>query len=177
MLPVFVALVLGVLEGGRVMLANQTMRAATSTASRSASIAANDASADYQILQAIEESTQGRIRSASIDRIIIYKATGSDDPVPDSCLVGPIHGLCNVYDGRSFDLDADDLATCDSSSPARFWCPTDRKYAAQNDNGNGPPDWIGIYIEADFDLATGVFGDQLVIKDSNVTRVEAKSIV
>ena len=176
-LPVFVVLVLAVLEGGRIMLGNQTMGAATAGAARSASLAANDLDADYLILQAIEDATQGRIKSSSITKIVIFEASSSTASVPADCLIGPVSGKCNVYDGTSFDIPEEDLATCDPPSLARFWCPSDRKYAAQNDNGNGPPDWIGVYIEADFDLVTGIFGDQIQFDETKVTRVEARSIV
>lgn len=177
-LPIFVLLVLAVLEGGRVLLGHQTMGAGTSGAARSASLAANDINADYLILQSIHDATQGRIKADSIERIVIFKATSSTDTVPPQCLAsGSQSDLCNVYDGSSFAIDEADIATCDPPSPARFWCPSDRKYAAQNDNGNGPPDWIGVYIEADFDLVTGVFGEQIRFEDTKVTRIEARSIV
>lgn len=177
MLPAFIFLILGILEGGRVLLLHQSMRAATSQSARAAAIFGNDLDADYNILQEVRKSTQARIPASEIDRIIVYEAANSTDPVPTQCLSGPVSGLCNVYSGADFAIEKDDLATCSPPSKARFWCPSDRKYAATGAEGNGPPDWIGIYIEARVPQITKLYGDNVTLDDTIVARIEATSRV
>jgi hypothetical protein len=176
LLPLFIALLIGILEGGRMLMLNQTMRVATSTSARAAAIAGNDISADYRILSAIEGSTTARIPADHLDLIVVFKATSSTASVPSGCLSASIPNQCNRYTGADLDLLEADLASCVVPSKARFWCPSTRKYAATDADGNGPPDWIGVYIEADMPMVTKLFGSSITLTDTQITRIEATAI-
>lgn len=175
-------LLFGILEGGRVLMLNQTMRSASSVGSRQATIQGSELSSDYRILQSIKGGVEDRIPTDEISRVIVFKATIAGQPnrflteVPASCLSGPVTGLCNVYTGADFSLTEAQLASCTSPSKARYWCPSNRKSASLSTDGNGPPDWIGVYIEAEVPLVTKLFGDSLQMTDTRIGRIESTSL-
>jgi len=178
-LPLFLVFLFGILEGGRLLMVHQTARAATSVAARQAAIRGTESTSDFRILQSLQRATVGRIEAGELDRIIVFNASIAGQPnrflteVPASCLSGPVAGLCNVYTGADFNLSEGDLATCASPSKARHWCPADRKSASLDTDGNGPPDWIGIYIQGDLPMVTSLFGDSITITDTRIARIEA----
>ena len=63
------------------------------------------------------------------------------------------------------------------ASLQRNWCPTDRNYAAKATNGNGPPDFLGLYIEFEHRWFTGLFGDKFTLTSTTVTRLEPSSLL
>lgn len=193
--PIFVFLLFGLIEFGGLFRDYLTINDATASGARAAAIAGNDANADWLILQGIKSSTNALTKSG-IKKIIVYKATNSSTPVPSNCkaltptgtsAVGVSSGSnpCNVYAARNLNTaENQGFANCSATptggmpaSLQRNWCPTARKYAAKNTNGNGPPDFVGIYIEFDHKWFTGLFGDQFTITSTTVSRLEPSSLV
>ena len=187
--PLFIFLLFGTLEFGGLFRDYLTINDATASGARAAAIAGNDANADYQILQGIKSSTNA-LTKTGITKIIVYKATNSASAVPNNCksltttgvaAVG-VTGVCNVYAAANLNTaEANGFANCNTSgsplSLQSFWCPTSRKYAAKNTNGNGPPDFLGIYIEFQHKWFTGLFGDKFTITSTTVTRLESSSLI
>lgn len=176
--PLVFMLFLGVLEGGLAMLNYLSVSNAASGGVRMAGIAGSDIGADHAIINAIRGEGSA-IKREDITRIVVYKATGSTSTVPTACANATIGvtgtNPCNVY----LASDLDDALTsptfrCGTSAKDRFWCPTTRKDALEGTNG--PPDWIGVYIELEHPLVTGMFGDTFTITADVVTRIEPSSL-
>jgi hypothetical protein len=174
--PLFIAFIFAILEFGGLFRAYLTLNNATSAATRQAAISGDDVGADHQILQAIGDGSRA-IRPDQILHIAIYKAADATTPVPATCAAGtPVNGSCNTYTGADLALPATDFG-CSVSPPQpdRFWCPTTRKTAATG--ANGPPDWLGVFIEIRHPWVTGLFGSEIVISNTSVVKLEASSLV
>lgn len=187
--PLFIFLLFGTLEFGGLFRDYLTINDATASGARSAAIAGNDANADYQILQGVKSSTNALTKSG-ITKIIVYKATTSSTPVPANCkaltptgttAVGINAGSnpCNVYAASNLKTaESPGFVNCTTPTSLQSnWCPTSRKYAAKNTNGNGPPDFLGLYVEFQHKWFTGLFGDKFTITSTTVTRLESSSLV
>jgi hypothetical protein len=186
--PLFIFLLFGTLEFGGLFRDYLTINDATASGARGASIAGDDPNADYQILQGIKRSTNALTRSG-IKKIIVYKAVDSTSTVPDSCkAVSPsppagVSGSCNVYNGASLSLaESPHFVDCGTDSYQANWCPTSRKNAAKENTADptlndGPPDFVGVFLEFDHRWFTGMFGEEFTITSTTVTRLEPKSLL
>ncbi len=173
--PLIVLMLFAILEFGGLFRSYLTMNNATSAGTRQAAIAGSDVDADYQILQAIRDDSRA-MPSSQITRIVVYKAVNATTPVPSTCAAGtPVAGSCNTYTGADLARPATDFG-CSVSPPQpdRFWCPTTRKFAVKG--VNGPPDWLGIFIEVRHPWVTGLFGSSVVISNTSVVKLEASSL-
>jgi hypothetical protein len=182
--PLFIFLLFGTLEFGGLFRDYLTINDATASGARGAAIAGNNTNADYQILQGIKSATNALTKSG-IQKIIIYEASDSTTPAPNSCKLASatppsgVADLCNVYNAAALTLPQtphfDNCTAPDSYQ--LYWCPTARKVAAKADAGNGPPDFLGVYIEFDHRWWTGLFGDEFTITSTTVTRLEPSSLL
>lgn len=139
----------GLIEGGLLVRARNAVDNATDEGARRAAVAVNDPTADWQILRQIK--SHGATVAATIDRVIVFRATDTTSvPHPD-CLLGvSVPDECNVYDTSAFDLPqtAFGCTGVDSS-----WCPETR--------GNSDPGevlYVGVYIQARHQSVTGFLG-------------------
>jgi Flp pilus assembly protein TadG len=185
-LPFFI-LVFGLLEFGVVFKSYLSLSSAVNTSARGASTFGSQGDADYHILRRINESASALGRS-NITRIVIWHASGPTDSPPAGCVGGtatsgsgaPLYtGACNVYDVDDFAWAVADF-DCDSSDGGPDddnWCPSDRKdYLA---SGGGLPygtDYIGVYVEVDHQLLTGLWGSEMTMSEYVVTRIEAQGL-
>jgi Flp pilus assembly protein TadG len=186
--PIFVFLLFGTLEFGGLFRDYLTINDATASGARGAAIAGNDANADYQILQGVKSSSEA-LSKTGIKKIIVYKATNSSTPVPANCkaltptgtsAVGISGGSnpCNVYAGSNLNSpESPGFVDCSVTSLQSNWCPASRKYAAKSTNGNGPPDFLGVYIEFEHKFWTGMFGNSFTITSTTVTRLEPSTLL
>jgi Flp pilus assembly protein TadG len=196
--PLFIFLLFGTLEFGGLFRDYLTLNDATASAARAAAIAGNDANADFQILQGIKSGTNA-LSKTGIKKIIVYKATTSATGVPANCKALTSNGTiavgisggtnpCNVYAGSNLNTPenqgfANCSATATAGPPAMppslqlNWCPTTRKFAAKSTNGNGPPDFVGVYIEFEHKWFTGLFGEKFTLTSTTVTRLEPSSLL
>lgn len=186
MSPVFFLLFFGILEFGGLFRDYLTLNNATASAARAAAIEGNNANADYHILQGLKKSSRA-IPQGQILQVVVYHATDATTPVPAGCKSGipstgsgaPNYSLaCNVYTGASLDLAEDPgFIDCNpDTSVQRWWCPADRKYAAKDTLGNGPPDWLGIYMKVEHPWVTGLFGEKIVLEHTTVVRLEPNAL-
>jgi hypothetical protein len=153
---------------------------------------------DYSMVRTIREGTAG-IPPEWIDKIVIFRVDFFErnrpamDLVPDSCKNGNSSNpgdQCNVYPAFAafyavqegqigyFDCPSDNEGTPANpvfvgAGPRECGWP----YSVRND---GPVreqiDYVGVYIQLDRDLVTGVFGDQFSIEQAQVLRLEPGQI-
>jgi hypothetical protein len=180
--PVFLVLLFGVLEFGLAFQDYLSLHNAATSGARQGAIAGADIDADYQILQAIKSKTA--LPTSRIVRVVIFHADDVNTPVPAACKSGTATagtgapnytGACNVYGPADFALAASSFQNCTSPTLSRFWCPTGRKTAERADRGNGPPDWLGVYIQVRHPWITGFFGSSLPMESPAVVRLEPLS--
>ncbi len=187
----FFLLVFGILEFGLIFKDHLSIESVSTTSARSASTLGSHGEADYQILQQINRRALGVPRS-SIHTIVVWHATGPGDTVPAGCKAGngsvgstvggrDFVGACNVYDYNDFAWDVEDFDCNVTTEPPpigpadHFWCPEDRKDTVL-DAPEGS-DYIGIYVAADYDYITGMFGDSTTLSASTIIPIEPAGLV
>lgn len=179
--PIFIFFLLAVFEFGSAFLAYLAVGNTVSQTARAASIFGSNGLADYQIVQAArQESTV--LDEAEFDYIVVWHASGPTANIKTDapgCAGGAVSvgsgspnwtNACNVYTPAQFTLPATSYG-CSASSPDQYWCPTDRKDAATDDEGN-LADYVGIYVMYEHKWASGLFGDSLSFDDYKVVRIE-----
>jgi Flp pilus assembly protein TadG len=176
--PLLMFLLLGVFENSYTFLDYLTSANASRAGVRMAAIAGNDASADYQIVQAILTNSTAMQRG-DLNMIVIYEAAGSTSLVPAGCAAGTSStttgGHCNVYQSTDFNaLLGSTTYGCGVVAKDRYWCPTTRKTSLQG--ANGPPGWIGIYVVTTHRYLTTLFGTTVTLRNDAVTRFEPDSL-
>ena len=171
--PVLLLFIFGIFEFGFAFRNYLGVANSTRDAAREASVAANVLDADYRMMRAIERASAA-LPDEVIERIVIWEASGPSDDVPPICAEGtPSHGLCNVYSGSDLTMPkvhfgCQEIALGDPvDSPDRFWCPGDREVSV----GSGL-DYVGVYIRITHRYITGLFGDDIVVEDQMVLKVE-----
>src|SRR5215212_9416511 len=105
--PVFFLLVFGVIEVGGAYRDKLTVSNAVTAGARTGSAAADDSYSDYSILQSIKNAVSAG--QGTIDRIVVFKASGPDGVPSDLCKGGSAQpgdsnrvGACNVYTSAAF---------------------------------------------------------------------------
>jgi Flp pilus assembly protein TadG len=172
--PLFFLLILGVAEAGYAYFANITVDNMSVAGARSGSGEASEPLADYSILQAVKKASVG-MPTSKIDMVVVYRATGPTDRVPTTCLTASVTNStstrgCNRYVGSDLSRPSTDFGC--TGTPAkvdRFWCPTSRNVAL-----SGPPDHIGVYVQARHGNITQVFGPSFTFKTDTVMRIEPR---
>lgn len=181
----FMLVVFAILEFGLVFRTDLTIENAAQRGGRSASVGGRAPIADFQIIESIKDGLDDGGMS-QIERVIIYRATAPNDPVPASCLainnpVGAngVNDTCNVYgpDALTLPLEtspgvpSNEWQCLTSGSRDGFWCPTDRDVSFSL----GPRDYVGVYIETTHQYLTGFFGSSVQIDATTVSRLEPET--
>lgn len=180
----FMMVVFAILEFGLAFRTDLTVNNASQRATRAASVGGRAPAADFQIIDAVKDGLDDGGMEA-VERVIVYRATGPDDPVPAGCLaitnpVGPngVSGSCNVYgpDALNDPLvlpDGTDNPAWQCATGARdeAWCPTTRAVSFSL----GPRDYVGVYVETTHEFITGFFGADLQIEANSVSRLEPET--
>lgn len=176
-LPFFI-LILGILEFGFLFKAYLSVSNATSQGARSASTSGDEVDADFQILTSIDRAFAA-IPREEIERIVIFKADSPEDTPNPGCLTGGIPGECNSYTESDFELLQADFNCKAAPTPGVAndddWCPADRNTYVNNTSGD-PIDYIGIYIEYEYQYITGMFGSAASFSDQTVLRLEPQGL-
>jgi Flp pilus assembly protein TadG len=178
MLPLFFFLIFGILEFGFAFRNYLTLANGTRDAARTGTTAGNVADADFRILEAVESSMSAMSQS-DIERIVVFRATGPNDTAPALCRSGTAQtgaDACNVYTTANFNNTASQFDCAGAgTAPDNFWCPVSRKVAVRGTNG--PPDYIGIWIQVKYDYITGLFpGDGMTFTDTTIMRIEPRTV-
>lgn len=188
--PVFFLLIFGIIEFGFLFRNYLAVSNAASQGARAASVAGDDADADFFTLRSLQHGLAA-IDLQDLETLVIYEASGPDDPPPANC-IGPSGASqapsagqrgCNVYNAFSLSLGLveDDGAGgtqptnnfgcvpatgTDPASVDIVFCPTDR------DPRLPDPDYIGVYVAVNHQMITGFFGQTRTLTDSKVIRLE-----
>lgn len=169
-----ITLLFGIVEFGFAWADRLTVQTSTRAGARGGAALGDNRSADYNVIEAVR-SAMADLDSANIQYLIVYAAPTADGVIPPSCLGStPTSqpGKCNVYTGAQLQsLTAADFpgATCLTTHPDRFWCPTTRE--TRQSVG---PSYLGVYVQFKHTYLTGIFGRTTTISDSTVMRLEPK---
>jgi hypothetical protein len=182
--PIVLLLVFGTMEMGYAFYGKLTVNHMSVAGARAASGGANDVLSDYHMLEAVEDAATG-MASSDISLIVVYRAATSDDRVPSGCLTSSITDSpsvrgCNRYTAADLDLAESEFGCVGPPGPTikvdSYWCPTDRKSALLADAGNGPPDYVGVYVKAEYHNLFGLFGETFTFTSDTVIKIEPRAL-
>jgi Flp pilus assembly protein TadG len=179
--PIFFLVLFGVLEFGGAFRDYLTVNNASQGGARAGAIAGNDADADFKIVNAVRADAAA-MPSGQVVRVVVFLASGPTSKVPPACTTATTGigspTFCNVYTGSQLRVpDGSGWTDCtDNTNPSRFWCPATRKTAATAAAGNGPPDYLGVWVEVSHPWITGLFGNSITLTSQTVTKLEARAV-
>jgi len=152
--PLFFFVVFAAIESGLMFRTNIVLEDMARSGGRAGSIARSDLDADEQIIRRIADADSAL--PGDIQQVVIFKASSLDEEVPAGCidLTGPVVGVCSTYDSTYADI----LTT---HIPSPGWV------AATRQEG----DFLGVYVEYDYDFVTGFLGD-ITLTSTSVQVVE-----
>ncbi len=173
--PLVFLLVFGVFEMGLGFRTYLGVSAGTNDAGRAASTFANQPDADFRMLATLERSMEA-VPDDLIRHIVVFNpgAAGAQGTPTAGCQSGIPSSApgaeCNVYTPTHFDqaLWAPKFGCSAPDSPDRFWCPTSRDASASSLG------FVGVYIAVDHNFVTGMFGDDYIVRDTTVMRIEPR---
>ncbi len=114
----------------------------------------------------------------ALTSIVIFRADGPSATVPAACLINSqdtATDRCNRYTAADLERPISDFGCDPLTAPDRWWCPTDRVVARTAANG-GPPDYVGVHLELDRSLITGLFGGSQTLTVTRVARLEPRDL-
>ncbi len=164
--PLLLGLIFGIIEFGFVFKDKLTVSNASRAGARAGSAAGSNASADLQILRAVGASSG----LARVEKVVVYKAASSTDPVPAGCTSSPvgIAGVCNVYDNS--DLTISDAAFGDIAySKNTYWPASSRVTSVAAPTG---PDFLGVWVQVRHNSAFSSIVPSRLLSDAVVMRLE-----
>jgi Flp pilus assembly protein TadG len=202
--PVFLLLVLGLIEGGLYM--NDYLGVANSVRAGARASSAMGSVGDADLFTVVNVSKESAaLRDEQIDYIVVYKATGFGAKPTATCQAGTsVTGVCNVFrradirkavaqleeESAQAEAEAQGITRvldqskiwfgCLTSgpnanqSPDRFWCPSGRA-DAQTANGGLGPDYVGVYVKAQHPWTTKIFGNETTLTDQSVIQIEPRT--
>jgi Flp pilus assembly protein TadG len=175
--PIFLGLLLAAIEGGFVFYERLSVNNMSLAGARTASGQGNEVLADYQILRSVQ-AAQGGMAGGQIALIVIYKASGSADQVPVGCKTASVAATCNHYVGADLTKDVTQFGCTGPPGPTTkidaSWCPTARKTALAG--VSGPPDYVGVYVEARHSGLTGFLPKTVTLRTDSVFRMEPRTL-
>jgi hypothetical protein len=182
--PIVLALMFGTMELGYAFYGRLTIEHMSIAGARSASGGANDVLSDYNALQAVKAAETG-IPNAAVQVVVIYRATGPADRVPAACKTASVTNTstvrgCNRYVASDLLLASNQFGCIGPPGPSvkidRFWCPTTRKSALLATSGNGPPDYVGVYVKGLHNNLIGMFGRSFTFTNDTVIKIEPRTL-
>lgn len=182
--PVLFFLMFSVLEFGMAFKDYLALANTSRDGARAASIVGNDTSADFEILQSIVNASNV-IDQSDILKIVVYKATSPTTTVPTACTTATvgIAGTCNVYSANALTLSRTEFGCRVDRTLDKYWCPTATTATSPAQTGRkvaisgsgGPPDYVGVWVKVKHTWLTGLFGNNLIMTDSTVMRMEPQA--
>jgi hypothetical protein len=179
--PVFFLLVFGIMEFGWLYKDWMSVANASHDGAREGSSAGVDAYADYDILFVIQRSLAAL--SKNVDYVIVFKATGPNDPVPAACKTSAagggrgVPGSCNVY--RPSDWNAPSYGQSSFgydpvANPNPALLDMNWPGLSRSDHKTDPgPDWLGVFVQATHDSLTGIAAGNQTLSKTSIIQIEA----
>lgn len=173
--PLLTALLFGGIEFGHAWDQKLKVETAARAGARVGSSLGSARLADYNLLQSVK-SALNDIGLENVDYVSVYKSTTVDGDVPASCSgEAPLSvvGSCNVYTQSQLEnlsqADFGGTTSCAVNALDAAWCPTTRQ-----DVQHLGADYLGVWIKADAQTITNLFGSPLDIATSAVSRIEPR---
>lgn len=176
-LPFLALLVFGMIEAGFAYRDGNILARATQQSARTDSRLAENLSADYEALRALDSGLSS-LTASSISRVVIYDATTAGDEPPAACRTvarpddtSPVGfnsaaARCNVYSATQVGLDAPGSFGCGGGAWDASYCPSSRSQDTPN------PDRIGVWVELSYDKVTRVLPGSLTLQRASVYQLE-----
>jgi hypothetical protein len=176
MAPIFFFLIFGIIEYGAAYGDKLGVSNAVTSGTRTASAGGSDGFADYQILQSVIKSSSAMTKG-SVRFVVVFKAAGVDSKPTQGCREGRPSAIdkCNVYFPKDFGTPKDSFGCDPNLELDRYWCPSNRK-TSQTLASGGPPDYIGVYMEAVHPYYTGFFGKEVTLTDQAIIQIEPRQL-
>lgn len=185
-LPILAVLAMGLMEYGMMFYSGNQAARAVQNADRIASRLGDGRTADFETLRSLDSSLNG-LRRATIDGIIVYKASAADGTVPTNCTnllpatgTGKkgVSGVCNVYSTAQMQQSSPIVGftgsgTCVSTDWDANYCPADRN---PHTLASTAFDYVGVFVRLKYQPFTGIFPSSTRTMDrAAVYRVEPKT--
>lgn len=169
--PVFMAMVLAVVELGLAMNSYLALAHSVRAGARTASASGNEIFADYGIISTVKREASA-LNSTQIERIVVYKATTFGAAPTTACQNGtPVAGVCNVYSRADLARPKSDFGCRTVRNLDRYWCPTTRKVTLDGDG----TEYVGVWMKIEHRWVTRMFGTATTLTDSSVIRLEPRA--
>ncbi len=110
----FFLIIFGIMEMGFLFRNYLTIGNTAAEAARAAAVNGNQPDADFQILRSAEHGIAA-LGVENLDYLVIWRATGPDDTVPDECRKGNVGTQFHNSRGRSTDQDPVPAVDVDTS--------------------------------------------------------------
>lgn len=192
--PILIFGLLAIFEFGMGYREKINLAGAVRSAARQDSNLGDARPADYEAMVGFQ-SVMTRAKHMQINRVVVYKATGSDGTPSDaSCLTTlavatgtGVNDLCNIYSNTQIqNLGADYTVNfwgtgatpaikdtnCSGSAWDRWWCPANDRNADQGDSGG--LDYLGVYTNITYTSYTKLLPSTITMTDRAVMRLEPK---
>jgi Flp pilus assembly protein TadG len=177
-LPLFLAMIVGVMEVGLLMQHRGETRQSVSSAARKASLSANDANADLRIVEELRRTLGPRL--PEVRYAIVFKAATGAARASSACVTAAetgttgVPGECNVYSNAVLSAPDPNKFGYTTAEPTRT---ADQNWPARERSASytGGRDLIGVQVRASFRSATGLVPNST---DSfvSVIRLEARGV-
>jgi hypothetical protein len=165
--PVVLLLIFAIAWGALLFRSYLTVENAAKVGDRAASIAGDDADADWQVLQAIRPNVAALGSDASVQQIIVYRADGFEQGPPASCLAGTASARCNIYTGADLSRGQDQFGPGGQPIDDNY-APSSREVSRSN------PGYIGVYVQAKPGVAAFGLPVPESVSSYKVLRLEAR---
>ncbi len=177
-LPLFIAVIVGVVETGLLMQHRAEVRQSVASAARTASLSANDANADLRIIEELRRSLGPRL--PEVRYVIVFKASNGASRASNACVNSAETGgagvsdVCNVYSNAVLTAPDPALFGYTTADPTRT---ADQNWPARDRSAtySGGRDLIGIQVRAAYATATGILPSSADTYVS-VIRLEARGV-
>lgn len=174
--PVFMLMVLGIMEIGLAMNDNLSLAHTVRAGTRVASASGNDPYADYGIIQAVKRESAA-VPQSQIKLIVVYRASRFGEEPPLTCRNGtsiapssPTSTACNVYTPEAFEAKKNEFACNPAESLDKYWCPTSRVVSR-----SVGPNYVGVWMKVEHKWVTRMFGSTVMLTDQSVIRLEPRT--
>jgi len=168
-----IVIAFGIVEFGNAWNRKLEVETAARAGARVGSNLGNDRAADQGLLQSTV-SVLNDFGLNNVNYVVVYKPTATGKRQGTCANSPPVAstGLCNVYNTTQLK----NLGTLDFTSSCsgnvgsavdKSWCPTGRK----NTQVNGA-DFVGVYVQANYVTATGLFKSPFSISSAAIMQVE-----
>jgi hypothetical protein len=185
LLPVLVLMVLGIMDYGFALRESNRVERTVAAAARTAGSLANYKYTDFEVLKTVDSATAG-VAGLEVQKVVVYKTDVDGGPPPAACLTASQSGVCNLYGpsqiaednaevgfpGRAFGLPTSCTGGWDAN-----WCPMSAPPPAAQSrerrrNEVSPPDYVGVYIEADYEGVTDLLPTGITLERWAVFAIE-----